>query len=354
MKNVLVTGGAGFIGSNFVRTLSAKEPDARIVVLDALTYAGRRENLNETFLTFVPGDIRDTALVTDLLGTGIDTVVHFAAETHVDRSILGPAAFIETNVKGTFTMLEACRKVWEAVPANGIARRFHHVSTDEVYGSLGPEDPPFSETTAYDPSSPYSASKAGADHLVRAYSRTFGLPITISNCSNNYGPFQYPEKLIPLVILNALEGKPLPVYGDGKQRRDWLYVEDHCEAIYEILRNGSVGETYNIGGGVERENIDIIRLICQYLDLLAPRPGGQLYETLITFVVDRAGHDRRYAISSKKIVAALGWTPSHSLAHGIEKTVQWYLSNRAWLEAVKARGLEEWIRANYESRGQAR
>jgi dTDP-glucose 4,6-dehydratase len=352
VKNVLVTGGAGFIGSNFVRTLSAKEPDAKIIVLDALTYAGCRENVDESGnVTLVPGNICDAALLTDLLGSGIDTVIHCAAETHVDRSILGPEAFIETNVMGTFRLLEACRKAWAAAPQNGIPRRFHHVSTDEVYGSLGPDDPPFVETTPYDPSSPYSASKAGADHLVRAYSRTYGLPVTISNCSNNYGPYQYPEKLIPLIILNAMEEKPLPVYGDGKQRRDWLYVEDHCEGIYTILKYGVVGHTYNIGGAEERTNIDIIRLICQKLDISAPLHGGKLHESLIQYVADRPGHDRRYSICFDKLHNKTGWVPSHSLAHGIEKTISWYMSHQTWLAAIRGKGHQAWIQENYGNRG---
>lgn len=351
MKNILVTGGAGFIGSNFVRMLSAREPDARIVVLDALTYAGRRESLDESGgVTFVPGNICDAARVIDLLWAGIDTVVHFAAETHVDRSILGPEAFIETNVTGTFRLLEACRKVWCGTPSDGISRRFHHISTDEVYGSLGPDDPPFVETTSYDPSSPYSASKAASDHLVRAYGRTFGLPITISNCSNNYGPYQHPEKLIPLIILNALEQKPLPVYGDGRQRRDWLYVEDHCEGIYAILKRGSIGHTYNIGGGEERANIDIVRLICQKLDVLSPRSDGKPYESLIAFVADRPGHDRRYSISFKKMYDRIGWMPSYSLAHGIEKTIAWYLANGAWLASVRDKDHRAWMESNYGKR----
>lgn len=351
MKNVLVTGGAGFIGSNFVPMLLARDPALRVIVLDVLTYAGHRPNLDESSgrITFIQGNIGDKGLVTDILASDdVDTVVHFAAESHVDRSILGPEIFVETNITGTFRLLEACRQVWlHPSRRPGDRRRFHHVSTDEVYGSLGPEDPPFLESTPYDPTSPYSASKAAADHLVRAYGRTFGIETTISNCSNNYGPFQYPEKLIPLMILNARDGKPLPIYGDGRQRRDWLYVDDHCEGILQILEHGKPGHTYNIGGDGEKENIDIVRLICQKLDTLQPLPDGSPHESLMRFVKDRPGHDRRYAICSRKLTEETGWRPAYSLAAGIEKTVDWYLSNGAWLEAVTAKGLASWMKVHY-------
>ncbi|MCS7011590.1 MAG: dTDP-glucose 4,6-dehydratase, partial [Anaerolineales bacterium] len=291
MENVLVTGGAGFIGSNFVRYLLQAEPNVRIVTLDALTYAGSLENLrelpDESRHIFIHGDICDAALVEHLLREyAIDTIVHFAAESHVDRSILGPAPFIQTNVVGTFTLLEAARLVWKG---NFTGKRFHHVSTDEVFGSLSPEDPPFRETTPYAPRSPYSASKAAGDHLVRAYFHTYGLPVTITNCSNNYGPYQFPEKLIPLMIFNALEGKPLPVYGDGQHIRDWLYVEDHCEAIHLVLRKGRPGETYNIGGGNQPTNLEIVQHICALLDEC--HPTGTPHARLITHVPDRPGHD---------------------------------------------------------------
>ena len=309
MKNVLVTGGAGFIGANFVHYLLKIEPGVQIVNLDALTYAGSLENLKRlpdpSRHTFVEGDICDAELVNRLIREhAIDTIVHFAAESHVDRSILGPAPFIQTNVVGTFTLLEAAKQAWGEERSG---KRFHHVSTDEVFGTLSPEDPAFQEVTPYDPRSPYSASKASSDHLVRAYFHTYGLPVTITNCSNNYGPYQFPEKLIPLVILNALQNKPLPIYGDGKQIRDWLYVEDHCEAIYRVLLDGKPGETYNVGGGNQPYNIDLVNEICSILDEL--RPASVSYATLITHVTDRPGHDRRYAMDISKIKTELGWQP---------------------------------------------
>jgi len=344
MQNVLVTGGAGFIGANFVRWLLRERPAVRIVTLDALTYAGRRENLPEDERhRFVHGDIRDRALVEKLLREyAIDTLVHFAAESHVDRSILGPEAFVQTNIVGTFQLLEAARAV-------GL-KRFHHVSTDEVFGSLGPHDPPFTETTPYDPRSPYSASKAASDHLVRAYVHTFGLPATISNCSNNYGPFQFPEKLIPLMIANARAGKPLPVYGDGKQVRDWLYVEDHCEALVAVIERGRVGETYNIGGGVQPTNLEVVERLCAILDEMEP---GRRHADLIQFVADRPGHDRRYAMDIRKIERELGWRPKFPLEQGLRLTVRWYLDNEAWVKRIQESGdFQRWMNRNYQRRGE--
>ncbi len=359
MKNILVTGGAGFIGANFVRYLLEAEPQIKIVNLDALTYAGSLENLRDlpdpSRHTFVRGDICDDGLVERLMREhAIDTVVHFAAESHVDRSILGPAPFIQTNLVGTFTLLETARQVW-GPERSGV--RFHHVSTDEVFGSLAPTDPPFRESTPYDPRSPYSASKAGSDHLVRAYFHTYGLPVTITNCSNNYGPYQFPEKLIPLMILNALQGKPLPVYGDGRQIRDWLYVEDHCEAIYLVLRNGKPGETYNVGGGNQPYNIDLVHKICALLDELRPLAPSQpglapvQYASLITHVVDRPGHDRRYAMDISKIRAELGWTPRHDIESGLRATVEWYLAHLDWVAKIsQAEDFQAWVQANYGNR----
>ncbi len=355
MRNVLVTGGAGFIGSNFVRYLLDEEPDVHIVDLDALTYAGSLENLNDLpdpqRHTFVEGSICDRALVSDLLHRHeIDTIVQFAAESHVDRSILGPEPFIQTNVNGTFTLLEAARHFWMDQGARALdGVRFHHVSTDEVYGSLGPADPPFSESTPYAPNSPYAASKAASDHLVRAYGHTYGLPVSISNCSNNYGPFQFPEKLIPLMILNALAGQPLPVYGDGQQIRDWLYVDDHCEAIRLIIRQGATGETYNIGGGNQPANLTIVQTICDMLDELRPAPAS--YHRLIQFVADRPGHDRRYAMDISKIRRELGWKPGHSLRDGLRATVEWFLAHPEWVSAIqKQHGYQDWLNRNYQKR----
>jgi dTDP-glucose 4,6-dehydratase len=355
MQRVLVTGGAGFIGSNFVRYLLQAEPDVSIFNLDALTYAGSRENLKEipdpARHTFVEGNVCDRVLVDDLLRRhDIDTIVHFAAETHVDRSIHGPEPFVRTNVVGTFTLLEAARQYWlaEVSSASG-SRRFHHVSTDEVYGSLGPGDPPFSETTPYAPNSPYAASKAASDHFVRAYGHTYGLPVTISNCSNNYGPFQFPEKLIPLMILNAMAGKPLPVYGDGQQIRDWLYVEDHCQAIHSILARGRAGETYNIGGGNQPANLTIVQTICDMLDEF--RPAVASHSRLIQFVADRPGHDRRYAMDISKVRRELGWAPRHSLTDGLRDTVEWFLSHADWTAAIQKQiEFQDWMGRNYEQR----
>lgn len=329
---LLVTGGAGFIGSNFVHHVLQASPEYTVVVLDALTYAGNLENLasvqDTAHFRFVKGDITDAKLV-DTLVKECDAVVHFAAESHVDRSILGPEAFVRTNVLGTFTLLEAARKY---------SKRFHHVSTDEVFGTLAQTDPAFDESTAYDPRSPYSASKAGSDHLVRAYFHTYGLPITISNCSNNYGPYHFPEKLIPLAITNLLEGKKVPVYGDGLQVRDWLYVEDHARAIALILEKGRVGETYCIGGNAEKENIWIVKKLLELL--------GQ-DDSMIDFVQDRPGHDRRYAIDFTKIKNELGWEPSVSLEEGLVKTVEWFKENREWWQRVKSGEYQNYYEKQY-------
>jgi dTDP-glucose 4,6-dehydratase len=337
-RSVLVTGGAGFIGCNFVRHLAATDPDVRIVVLDALTYAGHRtslEGMEAEFgdrYRFVHGDIRDAARVRALYRDHrIDTVVHFAAESHVDRSIDGPLEFIDTNIRGTAVLLEAARVAW----ADRDDVRFHHVSTDEVFGSLG-EDGFFTEETPYDPSSPYSASKASADHLVRAWHRTYGLPVTLSNCSNNYGPYQFPEKLIPLMIANALNDEALPVYGDGGNVRDWLFVGDHCEAVDRVVREGVTGRTYNVGGHNEQTNLDVVHQICDIVDELRPRESGSSRRDLVTFVTDRPGHDWRYAIDAGRIASELGWRPSHTFEQGLRETVQWYLDHQAWSDEVTA------------------
>jgi dTDP-glucose 4,6-dehydratase len=359
MQNILVTGGAGFIGANFVRYLLAVEPRVNLVNLDALTYAGCRENLADlpdpARHEFVEGDICDRASVDELLETHrVDTVVHFAAESHVDRSILGPEQFVRTNVMGTFTLLEACRRYWSASrPEEGPRRpnRFHHISTDEVFGSLGKDEPSWTEDAPYAPNSPYAASKAAADHLVRAYGHTYGLPCTITNCSNNYGPYQFPEKLIPLVILNAVRGRPLPVYGDGGQIRDWLHVEDHCEAIRLVLLSGQVGRTYNVGGSVQPTNLEVVRSICRILDELRPDAPQVPHSSLISFVADRPGHDRRYAIDSARLHDELGWRPRHSLETGLRETVKWYLTHPDWCAKVQARGdYQSWIERNYGQR----
>lgn len=329
-KSVLVTGGAGFIGANYLEYLLESDTNARVVTLDSLTYAGSVENLGAVMDNprheFVKGDITDAALVNELINDRqIDTIVHFAAESHVDRSITGPAAFITTNVVGTFTLLEAARTAWlGSGPRKDV--RFHHVSTDEVFGSLTESDPPFSETTPYSPNSPYSASKAGSDHLVRAYHHTYGLPVTITNCSNNYGPYQHAEKFIPTVIRSALGEKPIPIYGAGLNIRDWLYVRDHCVAIDKVVRDGVSGETYLVGGRSERRNIDIARLICGILDERSPRKNGK-YAELLSSVTDRLGHDFRYAIDSSVIERDLGWKPAETFDTGIRKTVDWYLAN---------------------------
>ena len=343
MANLLVTGGAGFIGGNFVHYWREKHPDDTVHVLDALTYAGNRSTIADLpDKQFVHGDICDSDLAESLLrDREIDTLVHFAAESHVDRSITGPDAFIETNVVGTHSLLKAARNVW--LEGSGKPHRFHHVSTDEVYGSLGPDDPAFSETTAYEPNSPYSASKAGSDHLVRAYHHTFGLDLTTSNCSNNYGPYQYPEKLIPLFLINALKGKPLPIYGDGMNVRDWLHVEDHCRGIEAAMTTGRSGEVYNIGGGQELPNLHVIEGICRGVDAAfggdaslaerypdAPAAKGQPSESLKTFVEDRKGHDRRYAIDETKAREELGYSATRTFDEGFSQTLAWYLANEEW------------------------
>lgn len=359
MKNVLVTGGAGFIGSNFVHFLLQIEPEVNIVNLDALTYAGSRENLKDlpdpARYTFIQGNILDRELVDRLLREyHIDTLVHFAAETHVDRSILGPMQFIQTNVVGTFTLLEAVRHFWLNENALGEQRvHFHHVSTDEVFGTLAPDEPAWTEYIPYMPNSPYAASKASSDHLVRSYHHTYGLPVTITNCSNNYGPRQFPEKLIPLIILNAIQGKSLPIYGDGQQIRDWLYVQDHCEAIWKIIRSGKVGETYNVGGNNQPPNIEIVRTICNTLDEYISDSPNNPHESLIEFVADRPGHDRRYAMDITKIGSELGWEPREWLESGLQKTVAWYLHNEDWVAAIQKQGdYQQWLDQNYQKRGE--
>lgn len=357
MRHILVTGGAGFIGSNFVHYLLQSEPDVQIINLDALTYAGSLENLKDlpdpSRHVFIHGDIANRELVDRIFAEyGIDTVVHFAAETHVDRSILDPGAFVQTNVIGTFTLLEAARKAWlvdKTVPRDAV--RFHHVSTDEVFGTLSKADPPFREETAYQPRSPYAASKAASDHFVRAYYTTYGLPISISNCSNNYGPRQFPEKLIPLMILNATNGKPLPIYGDGMQIRDWLYVDDHCEALWKVATQGKVGETYCIGGDNQPANIEIVRTICQILDELQPDSPFTPHEQLMRFVPDRPGHDRRYDIDISKINSELGWQPRHDLQQGLLATVRWYLEHPEWVRAITQQSdYDGWMQKNYANR----
>ena len=351
---ILVTGGAGFIGSNFVLDWLAQS-DEHVVNLDSLTYAGNLENLaslsGDARHVFVKGDIVDRALLDRLLVVHQPrAVVHFAAESHVDRSILGPAAFIKTNVEGTFTLLEAVRTYWmalEAEPKHDF--RFAHVSTDEVYGSLAPQAPGFTETHPYEPNSPYSATKAAADHLVRAWFHTYGLPVLTTNCSNNYGPYHFPEKLIPLMIVNALVGKKLPIYGDGLQVRDWLYVRDHCSAIRAVLAGGRVGETYNVGGGNEKTNREIVHTVCALLDELRPDPAGS-YSRLISFVTDRPGHDRRYAIDARKIERELGWRTAETFETGIRKTVMWYLAHADGVASVQSGSYRHWVDANYAQR----
>lgn len=352
MTSILVTGGAGFIGSNFILGWLCADRDS-VVNLDKLTYASNPQNLaglaQDSRYTLVQGDIQDQKLVSELLSTHqVRAVVNFAAESHVDRSIHGPGEFIQTNIVGTFHLLEAARGYWEGLPDKAREEfRFLHVSTDEVYGSLGPQDSPFREDKRYEPNSPYSASKASSDHLVRAYHHTYGLPVLTTNCSNNYGPFQFPEKLIPLCILNALEGKDLPIYGDGLQKRDWLYVGDHCAAIRKVLRQGRVGEVYNIGGWAERTNLEVVHTICDLLDELRPRAGGGSYRDQITFVRDRLGHDRRYAIDAGKIERELGWKPAESFASGMAKTVGWYLEHQQWLDQVTSGAFRQWVKKHY-------
>lgn len=374
MKNILVTGGCGFIGSNFIRFLfgggnegpaigdngnGGRRFAGRVVNLDKLSYAGNPLNLadiGESFgggagrYVFIRGDIRDAALVDSIFSDyEIDTLVHFAAESHVDRSIHGPADFINTNIMGTFTLLEAARKFWPRDAASAEQYLFHHVSTDEVYGSLGAEGC-FYETTPYDPRSPYSASKASSDHLVMSYYHTYGLPVTMSNCSNNYGPYQFPEKLIPLMIFNMLDEKPLPVYGDGKNIRDWLHVEDHNSAVRDIVHSGRRGECYNIGGENEWENIKLVNVLCEKMAAVTGREKDY-YKKLITFVSDRPGHDRRYAINCDKLKKELGWTRRYTFEKGLEQTVRWYLKNRQWAESIRTGGYKKWIERNYGHRG---
>ncbi len=354
-NTIVVTGGAGFIGSNFVLTWLQASP-ASVVNLDLLTYAGNPANLasldGNPRYSFVRGDICDAELVASILQQHRPrAIVHFAAESHVDRSIASPEAFIRTNVQGSFVLLEQARTYWSSLDdQDRAAFRFLHVSTDEVYGSLGENDPAFSETTAYAPNSPYAASKAASDHLARAYHHTWGLPVLTTNCSNNYGPFQFPEKLIPLVILNALEGKQLPVYGDGMNVRDWLFVEDHCSAIRTVLDKGRIGETYNIGGNSERTNIEVVRTICDLVDEMRPDAGLASRRSLITFVEDRLGHDRRYAIDATKLSNELGWTPAEQFETGLRKTVRWYLDHGAWVDSVRTGAYREWIAQNYSER----
>lgn len=352
---ILVTGGAGFIGANFVLDW-LQGTDEPVLNLDKLTYAGNLENLaslqGDARHVFVQGDICNRALVEGLLRQYRPrAIVHFAAESHVDRSIHGPGAFIRTNVEGTFTLLEAARAYWSGLEgAERAAFRFHHVSTDEVYGSLAPGAAPFTESHPYEPNSPYSASKAASDHLVRAWHHTYGLPVLTSNCSNNYGPYHFPEKLIPLVIVNALAGKPLPIYGDGQQVRDWLYVGDHCAAIRRILEAGKPGETYNVGGGNEMPNVEIVRQVCALLDEFRPRADGVPYACQMTFVADRPGHDRRYAIDARKIERELGWRPAETFATGIRKTVQWYLEHPDWVARVQSGAYRDWLQTHYAQR----
>jgi dTDP-glucose 4,6-dehydratase len=355
---ILVTGGAGFIGANFVLDWLAQSAEP-VLNLDKLTYAGNLENLvslrGDARHVFVQGDIGDFALVARLLAEHRPrAVVNFAAESHVDRSIHGPGEFIQTNINGTFQLLEAVRAYYGGLDATAqSAFRFLHVSTDEVYGSLGPADPPFTESHAYEPNSPYSASKAASDHLVRAYHHTYGLPVLTTNCSNNYGPYHFPEKLIPLVIANALAGKPLPIYGDGQQVRDWLYVKDHCSAIRRVLEAGVAGETYNVGGWNEKPNLEIVHTLCAMLDDLQPRADGRSYRDQITFVTDRPGHDRRYAIDASKIERELGWRPAETFESGIRKTVRWYLDNQAWVTGVTSGAYRQWVSLQYGAAGTA-
>ncbi|MGZ3239765.1 MAG: dTDP-glucose 4,6-dehydratase [Burkholderiaceae bacterium] len=352
---ILVTGGAGFIGSNFVLDWLAQY-DEPVINLDKLTYAGNMNNLRalhqDSRHIFVKGDIIDSALVASLLSNHKPrAIIHFAAESHVDRSIHGPSEFVTTNINGTFSLLEAARAYWSHLPEpNKAAFRFLHVSTDEVYGTLGPHDPPFTETTAYAPNSPYSASKAASDHLVRAYHHTYGLPTLTTNCSNNYGPYHFPEKLIPLVIANARAGKQLPIYGDGQQVRDWLYVGDHCAAIRRVLEGGRLGETYNIGGWNEKANLDVVHALCDILDRLDAKSGGGTYRDQITYVADRPGHDRRYAIDAHKIERELGWKPAETFESGISKTVQWYLDHQDWVCNVQSGEYMKWMEKNYTQR----
>lgn len=354
---ILVTGGAGFIGANFVLDWVA-QTDEQVINLDKLTYAGNLENLSalegDKRHVFVQGDIADTELLQRLLAEHTPrAILNFAAESHVDRSIHGPEDFIETNVVGTFRLLEAVRAYWKNLPGDAQqAFRFLHVSTDEVYGSLAKDDPAFTEHHQYEPNSPYSASKAASDHLVRAYHHTYGLPVLTTNCSNNYGPYHFPEKLIPLMIVNALAGKALPVYGDGQQIRDWLYVKDHCSAIRRVLEAGTVGEVYNVGGWNEKPNLDIVHTVCALLDELRPRADGKPYNEQIAYVTDRPGHDRRYAIDARKLERELGWKPAETFETGIRKTVAWYLDNQDWVSNIQSGSYREWVEKNYSERSE--
>jgi dTDP-glucose 4,6-dehydratase len=357
LRNLLVTGGAGFIGSNFVRYILGIEGGVNIINLDALTYSGSLENLkglsNADHYTFVKGDICDSGLLPRLLREyEIDTIVHFAAESHVDRSISDAGQFVRTNITGTFTLLEAARQYWLQESAFKQSEvRFHHISTDEVFGSLTPDDPAWTEESPYDPHSPYAASKAASDHLVRAYGHTYGLPYTLTNCTNNYGPYQFPEKLIPLMILNAMQGKPLPVYGDGQQIRDWLHVEDHCEAIYLVLKRGLTGNSYNVGGGNQPANLSIVEMICDILDELKSDSPFKPHRQLIQFVKDRPGHDRRYALSIQKIKEELGWLSRRSMQQGLLDTIAWYLTHPDWVSAIhKQKEYQDWLEENYTRR----
>jgi dTDP-glucose 4,6-dehydratase len=351
---ILITGGAGFIGSNFVLDWLSNPAAEGVVNLDKLTYAGNLATLQSLSFdlrhVFVQGDISDYDLALSLLRKhSVRAVVNFAAESHVDRSIHGPGDFIQTNVVGTFNLLEAVRTYWSALSDSAKAEfRFLHVSTDEVYGSLSPADPAFTETNTYEPNSPYSASKAASDHLVRAWHHTYGLPVLTTNCSNNYGPYHFPEKLIPLVILNALAGKPLPIYGDGQQIRDWLYVKDHCSAIRHVLEAGKLGETYNVGGWNEKTNLEVVNTICSILDELRPKSDGTSYVSQITYVKDRPGHDRRYAIDATKLQRELGWKPAETFDTGIRKTVQWYLDNQEWTDGVLSGSYRDWLKKQYK------
>lgn len=352
--SIIVTGGAGFIGSNFVLDWLAKH-DEPVITLDKLTYAGNPSNLaslnNDPRHQLVQGDIGDGALVSRLLAEHRPrAILNFAAESHVDRSIHGPGEFIQTNIVGTFHLLEAVRSYYGQLDAEAQAAfRFLHVSTDEVYGSLSQDDPAFTELNRYEPNSPYSASKAASDHLVRAYHHTYGLPVLTTNCSNNYGPYHFPEKLIPLIIHNALAGKPLPIYGDGQQIRDWLYVTDHCSAIRRVLEAGTVGETYNVGGWNEKANLEVVQVLCTLLDELSPRQDGQSYASQITFVQDRPGHDRRYAIDATRLQRELGWMPAETFESGIRKTVVWYLDNRQWVRNVTSGAYRDWVSKQYQA-----
>jgi dTDP-glucose 4,6-dehydratase len=356
-NHLLVTGGAGFIGSNFIRFVLQTQPEVFITNLDLLTYAGSLENLKDLpapgRYSFSKGDIRDQVHVEDILRRDeIDAIVHFAAESHVDRSILGPDAFVQTNILGTFSLLEAARKVWlEERKADSHSVRFHHISTDEVYGSLAADEPAFEETTRYSPSSPYAASKAASDHLVNSYAHTYGLPVTLTNCSNNYGPYQFPEKLIPLMVLNALEGKTLPIYGDGKQVRDWLYVEDHCQAIWLVLQGAQNGESFNVGGNNQPTNLEVVDYICEIMDELLLTSPYCPHASLKITVTDRPGHDRRYAMNTTKIERELGWKPQYELRQGLAKTIHWYLEHPNWVAAIRRQEeYQSWLEKNYEGR----